>query len=482
MSINTCLLSDSYKFTHSAQYPPGTTKVYSYFESRGGRWPEVVFFGLQYILQAYLTGERITIAGVREAEEMCKLHFGNDTLFNAEGWRHIVFDHNGRIPLRIKAVPEGMVVPGHNVLMTVENTCPRCYWVTNFFETLLVQAWYPITVATQSREIKRVISGYLEKTGDPAGLPFKLHDFGFRGVSSVESAGIGGAAHLTQFMGTDTFFALKTIRDHYAGCDAAVMPGFSIPASEHSTITSWGGPEHEVRAFQNMLEQYPTGLMACVSDSYDIRKACAELWGEKLKDKVIARDGVLVVRPDSGEPISLMVHDVVRLLGNAFGYTWNAKGFKVLNPKVRVIQGDGVNKDSIADVLHILSINGWSADNVAFGMGGALLQKLNRDDLRMAFKCSYVEGTSLPPEEIGATDLIEKDYEWRRDVYKDPITDKSKASKRGRLALVKDAHGTLHTQRADLTEEGADVLQTVFEDGEVKVWSTLSDVRARAAL
>ena len=212
--MNLALLSDSYKFSHHVQYPPGTSLVYSYLESRGGVFPETVFFGLQPILRR-LSGEfAVTAADVANAEDLISAHLG-PSLFNRQGWRHIVQEHFGRLPLRIKAVPEGTVVPNHNVLMTIENTCPRCFWVTNFFETLLMQVWYPITVATQSREIKRTILGFLNKTGDPSLIDYKLHDFGFRGVSSVESAGIGGGAHLTQFKGTDTVAALVWLQQHY---------------------------------------------------------------------------------------------------------------------------------------------------------------------------------------------------------------------------------------------------------------------------
>ena len=471
MRSNPVLFSDSYKYSHDRQYPPGTTRVYSYLESRGGMFSETVFFGLQYILQQYLCGEgRITPADVAEAKEMCNLHMGLG-LFNDAGWKHIMWDHNGRVPLRIKAVPEGTVVPTHNVLMTVENTCPRCWWVTNFFETLLVQVWYPTTVATQSREIKRTILSFLEKTGDPSLIDFKLHDFGFRGVSSVESAGVGGAAHLTQFKGSDTFYALKVIRDHYN----EKMAGFSIPASEHSTITSWG-KDREGDAMLNMLRQFPTGLVACVSDSFDIRKACSEIWGGRLKAEVLSREGTLVVRPDSGTPRDIVL-EVIQLLGTAFGSTWNNKGYRVLHPKVRVIQGDGVNKDSIFDILQTLAANGWSADNVAFGMGGALLQKLDRDTQSVAFKCSFVEGNNATMERI-ESGTVES---WSRDVYKDPITDPGKLSKRGRLALV-SRDGTLYTQPAHLTDPAEDVLQTVFEDGEMKVWHSLSDIRKRSVL
>merc|ERR1712151_1393474 len=195
----------------------------------------------------------------------------------------------------------GTVLPYKNVLFTMENTDPKCFWLTNYLETLLVQVWYPTTVCTQSREQKKIIKTWMTKTGcteqvDGGAHLFKLHDFGFRGVSSVESAALGGAAHLVNFRGTDTLAALMMVNDCY-GSECA---GFSIPASEHSTITSWG-KEREVMAFKNMLEQYPTGLVACVSDSYNIYDACEKLWGDKLKAEIENRDGTLIVRPDSGE-------------------------------------------------------------------------------------------------------------------------------------------------------------------------------------
>lgn len=466
---NIALLTDSYKAGgHWQQYPPGTSKVYSYLESRGGRFASTVFFGLQYILDTYLSGEgRINPSQVMDADALYKMHFGQE-LFNKAGWTHICRDHSGRLPVSIKAVPEGTVVPTHNVLMTIENTCPKCYWLTNYLETLLVQVWYPITVATQSREIKKLILTYLTKNGDPALIDFKLHDFGFRGVSSVESAGIGGAAHLVNFKGTDTVRGIELLAKHYGEPCA----GFSIPASEHSTITSWGR-EHEVDAMRNMLEKYPTGLVACVSDSFDIYKACTEKWGGELRDKVLARDGCLVVRPDSGNPPDVVI-EVVRRLAEAFGYSVNNKGYKVLNPKVRVIQGDGVNFDSIAEILRRLDQNDWSADNVAFGMGGALLQKLDRDSQRMAFKCSYIELEEYDHGPLlGATDTI------RRDVFKQPITDPGKDSKRGRLKLCKGAKGYF-TQPIGVGLPDEDHLVEVFRDGEVLMRWDLAGVRGRA--
>ena len=193
------------QISHHRQYPVGTTTVYSYFESRGGKFPKTVFFGLQYILKRWLVGPVVDARMVREAKAFYHAHFGGQDIFHADGWTHIVEKHGGYLPLRIKAVPEGTVVPTRNVLFTVENTDPDCAWLTNWFETLLVQAWYPITVATNSRYQKEIIADAMAATADSLdGLPYKLHDFGYRGASSVESAAIGATAHLVNFAGTDT--------------------------------------------------------------------------------------------------------------------------------------------------------------------------------------------------------------------------------------------------------------------------------------
>ena len=215
---NIILLTDSYKVSHFKQYPEGTTTVYSYFESRGGKYPETVFFGLQYLMLRHLEGVRVTKEYIDEAEAVTASHFPPGTVFNRSGWEYIIEKHGGRLPIVIKCVPEGTVVDVKNVLMTIENTDPACYWLTNYIETLLVQAWYPMTVATHSRACKKVILDALRKSGDPAGVAFKLHDFGFRGVSSVETAGIGGCAHLVNFLGTDTIAGILVAQRAYGVC------------------------------------------------------------------------------------------------------------------------------------------------------------------------------------------------------------------------------------------------------------------------
>jgi nicotinamide phosphoribosyltransferase len=456
---NLLLLTDSYKISHHKQYPPRTEHVFSYFESRGGEFPYTVFFGLQYLLKKYLVGRVVLPEHLDEAEAIFREHFfGNASLFNRAGWEYLLDAHDGRLPVRIRAVPEGSVIPTSNVLLTIENTDPRCYWLTNYLETLLVQVWYPCTVATQSRSMKQTIAGYLNDTGNPAGLPFKLHDFGFRGVSSVETAAIGGAAHLVNFTGTDNLAGVMLARQFYG----AKMPGFSIPAAEHSTITSWGR-EREVAAYQNMLEQFPTGYVAVVSDSYDIFNACSQLWGKQLKDKILARDGILVIRPDSGDPPTI-VTQVLNLLGEAFGYTVNAKGYRVLDPHVRVIQGDGIDKEMLGRILQAITAAQWSADNLAFGSGGGLLQKLNRDTCKFAFKCS---SATIDGQEI--------------DVFKQPVTDQGKRSKAGRLKLIRGDGGLVTVRDTDGRPE-ADLLEDVLLDGELVRDQGWEEIRDRAVL
>lgn len=452
---NIILKTDSYKPSHWRQYPAGTQGIYSFYESRGGEFDATVFFGLQYILKRHLIGVTVTAADIIEAKQFFKSHFGTDALFNEAGWRRIVSVHGGKLPIRIKAVPEGSVVPVKNVLMTIENTDPELPWLTNYLETILSQVWYPTTVATLSRAMRSIISDNLEATGDPSQIGFKLHDFGYRGSTSVESAGIGGAAHLVNFLGSDTIAGILTARDYYGES----MAGFSIPAAEHSTITAWGR-EHEVDAFRNMLEQFDSGLVAVVSDSFDIFHACQKLWGETLRDQILSRDGVLIIRPDSGDP-HVVLPQVLQTLARSFGTTMNAKGYQVLHPKVRIIQGDGVDLMSLQSILTSLKLQGWSGDNIAFGSGGGLLQKVNRDTCKFAIKCSAVN--------IGG--------EWR-DAMKDPITDPGKRSKAGKLKLVRDGNGFTTVREGVGADK--DELVTVFENGELLREYSFAEIRRRA--
>ena len=464
-SGNIILMTDSYKVSQWRQYPPGTNVIYSYFESRGGKWDHVCFFGLQYILKRYFEGMVVTKCKIEEAAGIFEKHFGDSSIFNRAGWEYILAKHGGRLPITIKAVPEGQCVPNHNVLVTIENTDPACFWLPNYLETLLVQLWYPCTVATSSREQKKTIHKWLNKTGcySESSLLFKLHDFGFRGVSSVESAGLGGLAHLINFRGTDTLAAVE-LADKYYGCK---MAGFSIPASEHSTITSWGR-EAEGDAYKNMLEQFPQGPVACVSDSWDVFEACRRYWGDEFRSIIEHRNGCLIVRPDSGDPAET-VCKVLKILGGeedpeiGFGkdVRLSSTGHKILPDYVRIIQGDGVDIESLEKILCAVAEAGWAAENLAFGSGGALLQKVNRDTLKFAFKCSYAEVSGVG-----------------RDVYKDPVTDPGKRSKKGRLILTSGPDDTLATVSS--LPNNKDQLIEVFRDGNIlKEW-TLEEIRSRA--
>jgi nicotinamide phosphoribosyltransferase len=455
------LNTDSYKVGMNLMYPPGTTGVYSYIESRGGRYDRTVVFGLQAFIKEYLL-EPITQSDIDIADEILTAH---GEPFNRAGWQYILDKHAGYLPVVIRAVPEGTVVPVRNVLATIENTDPECFWLTTWLETALLRAvWYGTTVSTQSWTIKQVILDYLERTGDPTTIGFKLHDFGARGVSSMESAGIGGAAHLVNFMGTDTITGILFAREYYN----AGVAGFSIPAAEHSTITSWGR-DGEVDAYRNMLNQFARAgsVLAVVSDSYDIYNAASKLWGEELRQQVIDSGATVVIRPDSGDPVEVN-RKLVEILGEKFGYTTNAKGFKVLN-NVRLIQGDGINELTVRSILGAFMAMGWSADNIAFGMGGALLQQLDRDTQKFAMKCSSAEVNG----------------EWV-DVFKDPVTDSVKASKKGRVTLWQSggefASGV--TAPTGWTDKGigpwTEALMEVFRDGKLITDYNFEQVRANA--
>ena len=456
---NIILNTDSYKLSQWKQYPPGTEYISSYIESRGGQWDKTVFIGLQAFIREYLTTP-ITTEDIDVAEAIIAKH---GEPFNRAGWEYIVKVHGGKLPVEIKALPEGTVIDTKNVLVQIVNTDPNCYWLTSYLETALLRAvWYPTTVATNSWHSKQIILRALERTGDPSLIDFKLHDFGARGVSSQESAALGDLGHLAIFKGTDTIAGILAAMEYY---DADVC-GFSIPAMEHSTVTSWGR-KNEVEAYRNMLKTFGLkgALFAAVSDSYDIYEAC-KLWGTVLKQEVIDSGAVVVIRPDSGNP-SEVVTKCAHILDQYFGHTVNSKGFRVLN-NVRIIQGDGINAVTIRGILLSLEMAGYSADNIAFGQGGALLQIVDRDTLKFAMKCSaaYIR------------DAVTKIGEWI-GVYKDPVTDPGKRSKIGRLQLLKEPGSDFQTVSYLESQESKDRLQRVYLNGDLYNQTTFDQVRAR---
>ncbi|WP_411889287.1 nicotinate phosphoribosyltransferase [Yoonia sp. SDW83-1] len=450
--------TDSYKLSHFSQYPEGAQYVSSYIEPRRA-WGDIdrmMFFGLQIEL-AKLAGQAVTQAMLDEAAPFLKAH-GFD-LF-VDGWQYIIDRHEGRLPVLIEALPEGTLAPVSVPQLRIENTDPNCYWLVSYLETRLLRAvWYGSTVASLSHYVVGSIRKRLALTdGSDAGAEFKLHDFGARGASSNEAAGIGGAAHLVNSFGSDTIAGLVYARNYY-GAD---MAGFSIPATEHSTMTA-AGEAGELDQMRRFLAANPTGLIACVSDSYDLMRAVKEYWGGTLKDAVLARDGVLVVRPDSGDPVQI-VPDVIEALMAKFGYSTTDQGYRLLNDKVRVIQGDGVDKDSIVRIMDTMMERGLAIGNIAFGMGGGLLQKVNRDCFGYAMKAS----------------AIFYDGQWR-DVFKDPKTARgAKTSKKGKQGAMRTDSGAFVARPAANIPLGADALVPVFRDGRILNLQSFDKIRARA--
>lgn len=453
--------TDGYKPSHGWMLQDDTQVVYSYMEPRlGAQHDFVQVIGTQFTLLEYLEGVRVTLDDIYRAKAMFADYFGNDKIFNEAGWTYIATALGGRLPLKIKAVPEGTCVPVGNVIFTVENTDENCAWLTNYVESLLTHIWYPTTVATVSRSVRMMIERILTETGcGLEGADFMLHDFGYRGATSNEAAAIGGFAHITNFLGTDTIVAMVLAKNYYNHIGPAA---FSVPASEHSVMTALG-QGNDITVLDQLLEKFPTGILSVVADSYDIYKFTQAVCDRK--DKILARDGKFVLRPDSvtstdNTPESLTLQ-LVSMLHATFGGTKNEAGYVTLNPKVGVLWGDGIGPDGIEKILNTLKWAGFAADNMVFGMGGGLLQRnIDRDTERFAFKCSAQK----------------RNGEWL-DIQKNPL-DASKKSKAGRLALVKGEDGMLTTVVGPRED---DILETVFLDGEVTKTYTLEEIRARAA-
>lgn len=473
--VNPILNTDGYKLSHAKMYPSGSDTLFSYVESRGvdpsiftsdfQANPEIVHFG-SAIASEQLLESIVTRDHIEEADDILSTY---GVEWNRAGWVDIVKRYEGVLPVDVYALPDGTVIPPKMPQAFVFNTDPNFLWLTSYLEVPLLRSiWYASTVATLSRSIKKTIAKYLLLTaGHTDGIEFKLHDFGARGVSSRESAEIGGLAHLVNFSGTDTLSSLVAAKRLFG----VVGIAHSVPATEHSTITSWGR-DREVDAYRNFLKVFgkPGAIISCVSDSYDIYEACDKLWGQTLKQEVIDSGAVLVIRPDSGDPVSV-VRKVVATLANRFGVDLNAKQYKVLK-NVRVLQGDGISAKSVEQILDALAKDGFSAENIVFGMGGGLLQSVNRDTLKYAMKAS----------------AIRVDGAWR-DVYKDPITDAGKKSKRGLLTSFHNASGELAwlDQLADLEDATKHSAMTRIYSADENFMSernvgTFDEVRARAAI
>jgi len=456
---NLILDVDSYKVTHFNQYPQNTKKLYAYIEARNLNSEELIFFGLQAFVKKYLLNP-ITQDDIDEAEKFLLSHIG---VFNRDDWEYILNEHGGFLPIEIKSLDEGTVTNKKIPLLDITNTDEKVPWLVTYIETALLRSlWYPSSVATISREIKKIIFRYLDDTctNFDDQLPFKLHDFGARGVSSYESSRIGGAAHLLNFLGSDTVEGAMFLKDYYDGTDIS----YSIPASEHSTITAWG-KDNENKAHENIINQFllEGKVIASVIDSYDTFETASKTISSELKEKIINSKGTLVVRPDSGK----LPDTIIELLNTLsseenFGYTLNSKGYKELPSYIRVIQGDGVDKNSIEDILISMKENNYSAANITFGMGGALLQKLDRDTYSFAMKVSAIHDGNT----------------WK-DVYKEPSNDKTKNSRRGRFAIVQnDELEVVDLEKLNQTN----LLKTRYKDGKLYNETDLKVIRNKVEI
>lgn len=467
LKYNPILAADSYKLSHAFAYPKNVTGMFSYIEARTKN-DIIIPFGLQMFLKKYMTIQ-ITMEMIDEAEAFAKAH---GEPFMRSGWEKIVREYDGYLPVLIRTVPEGTPVRSGNAIVTIECTDPDLFWLSSYLETALQRAvWYPTTIASMDFEIKRAITHFYEQTGGDMGLiPFALHDFGGRGVTTSEQAEVGGAAHLVNFMGSDTMEGIRAANFYYSD----PMAAFSVPATEHSVECSFGSsPEEELEYLRHTLKNLakPGGIVSIVIDGYDVYRAAEQLC-TTLKDEIIASSAKVVFRPDSGD-MMVTVPRILELQAATFGYEVNAKGFKKVK-YVGIIQGDGVDHMAIRGLLGKLMVMGYSADNVVFGSGGALLQKVNRDTFKFAQKASAV--------------LVSGAHgKYWKGISKNPVTDPGKKSKEGRLTLARSLMtGQLMT--VPLGTEVNPVLDAEFEDAMVVVYdsgkllnqTTLAEVRARA--
>ena len=471
--------TDAYKLDHRRQYPPGTTRVYSNWTNRKSRIPgidSVVHFGLQAYIQHHLedmfepffAADEQTVADLYY--EFLIRQLGSDRAGEI-GVSHILALHRlGYLPLRICGLPEGTLVPIRVPSFTVENTHDDFAWLTNYFETpTSTNYWLPSTSATLAKKFRKVLDAAAERTGATAErVDFQAHDFSARGMSSFESSAASAAGHLLSFRGTDTCDARRWI-DRYYGGDYTAS---SIPATEHSVMsagTAWLG---EFETFERLLDLYPTGTIAIVSDTYDLWRVCTE-YLPRLKDKILARDGKLVIRPDSGDPVKILLGDgeasegspahigVVQLLWRIFGGTFNEKQYQVLDPHIGVIYGDSINLQRAEEITECLEYCNFVSTTVTLGVGSFTYQYQTRDTFGSAMKATWAE--------IDGKGI---------NIFKDPITDDgTKKSATGRLAVAKSPWSGLRLiENAPPEQERLSRLQPIWENGKFLKRQSFPDI------
>lgn len=477
--VDTLLATDAYKLDHRRQYPTGTEVVFSNLTARGTRIPGVdvtVFFGLQALLTEITArwDEFFALDAAGLDEVLAEYDRVVTDLLGANdiGVEHFRVLHDiGHLPLRVKAFREGALVPLRVPYFTVENTDPRVFWLTNYFETeLSAELWQPITSATIAWLNRSLLDERAEASGDPAAVDVQGHDFSCRGMAGIAAGAASSAGHLLSFTGTDTVRAIRFIERFYPG-DNGVVAG-SCPATEHSVMCA-GGRGNEFDTFARLLELYPSGTLAVVSDTWDLWQVCTDFL-PRLKDKILARDGKLVIRPDSGDPELILCgdpaapqgsparHGVVNLLAEVFGTVVNGKGYRELDPHIGAIYGDSITFERADAITANLMQQGFASTTVVFGYGSYTYQYQTRDTFKMAMKATWVQVN-----------------DQGRDIQKDPVTDDgTKKSATGRLAVRRAVDGRPYLiEHATAEQEADQELQLVYEDGKLLRQSSFADVR-----
>lgn len=480
MKILPVLLKDGYKVGHKFQYPADTTTVYSNLTPRKSRVDcvdGIIFFGLQYFIEEYLVRQfNAGFFGLPKTVVMKWYQRRIDTYLgpNAITFDHIAALHDlNYLPLQIKAVPEGTQVPFRVPCLTIKNTHPDFFWLTNMLETLMCNVlWLPSTSATTAFRYRQAFQAFAKATGgDPAFVPWQGHDFSMRGLAGVEACLLSGAAHLLSFTGTDTIPAIDFLEEYYGADAEAELVGGSVPATEHS-VMSMGMRDNEIGTIARLCERvYPTGILSVVCDTWDFWKVLTE-YLPALKASILKRDGKFVVRPDSGDPVLIICGDpasdiphvkagAIETLWNVFGGTVNEAGYKVLDPHVGLIYGDSITPERQLQILAGLQLKGFASTNVVLGIGSFTYQHVTRDTYGFAMKATWGETRSRGPQ----------------DIYKQPATDDgTKFSATGLLRVNEDL---TVTERCTPEQEQEGLLRTVFLDGKPQHLQTLAEIRAR---
>ena len=483
MKIQTPLLLDGYKIGHVFQYPPDTTMVYSNLTARSSRTGinEVVAFGFQYFVEEYLIRQfKETFFDRPKAEVLAAYQRRVDNYLGpgAVTVDHIAALHNlGYLPLQIKAVPEGTSVPLRVPMLTIRNTIPEFFWLTNMLETLMSSVvWHPCTSATTALQYRKTFEMYARLTGGPEDfVPWQGHDFSFRGLTGPETAALSGAAHLLSFTGTDTVPAIDLLEEYYGADSDKELVGGSVPATEHS-VMCMGMQDDEKETFKRLLtETYPAGPLSVVSDTWDFWKVLTE-YLPTLRAEIMARDGKLIVRPDSGDPVKIICGDpdgdtlpkrigAISTLYGIFGGKTNAKDYKELDPHIGLIYGEAITLERQEEILSRLKAKGFASTNVVFGIGSYTYQYVTRDTYGFAIKSTF--GATLSRGDL--------------PIFKDPATDSGlKKSAKGLLRVDKGLHDRLFvTEDVSWDEEIGGELQIIFRDGHAYNVQTLAEIRAR---